>query len=79
MERPTVCKTKKFYDTEFEALRAAALAEYKFGEEFRAYQCVGQRHYHICHADPQKWSKRCPHCKMLMKKGTVHKCKVANK
>lgn len=73
----TVCQTKKFYDTEFEANRAAAIAEYNLKQEFRAYRC--HTHYHICHSNPKDWSKRCPHCKLLMKKSTVHNCKVVPK
>lgn len=72
----TVCKTKKFYDTEFEADRAAAIAEYNLKQGFKSYRCVQGKHYHICHSDPQQWSKRCPHCKQLTGYGKVHKCKV---
>lgn len=70
----TVCKTKKFYDIEFEADRAAAIAEYKFKQAFKSYRC--HNHYHICHVKPEEWSKRCPHCKQLTGYGKVHKCKV---
>lgn len=48
MEPLSVCETKKFYDTEFEATIAAA----RHNEDMVPYKC--RRHWHITHADPTK-------------------------
>jgi len=52
----TICETKIFYDTEFEALHAAARKSRDWGESMIAYPCKG--HWHIAHEDPEKWGKK---------------------
>lgn len=78
----TVCQTKKFFDTEFEAVINAAKIEHKWNEEMVAYACG--THWHIAHADPLKrrgvghnhW--RCPKCKKIEKRKNApkHKCDI---
>jgi hypothetical protein len=51
----TVCESKVFYDTEFEATIAAAHKTYEWGEEMEAYQC--KNHWHIAHVNPKLWGK----------------------
>lgn len=78
----TVCQTKKSYDSEFEAQRAAAITEHRLGEAFAPYQC--SRHWHITHVDRQKRRgvghrySRCPHCKNIFSRDNIkkHKCEV---
>lgn len=65
----TVCDTKIFYDTEFEAKIAAAKNRY---DEMVEYPCG--THWHITHANPDKRRGagkkhfRCPHCKGIFKR-----------
>lgn len=73
----TVCETKIRYDTEFEADRMAAIIGHAHNEDMKSYHCGN--HYHVCHSKPEQWSKRCPHCKQLVAKGKIHKCKVRPK
>lgn len=52
---PIVCNSKVFYDTEFEAERAAAIVGYRRRQEFEAYQCG--KHWHIAHSNPEERNK----------------------
>ena len=80
MEPLTVCDTKEFCDTEFEADVLAAKATDKYGHEFKSYPC--KNHWHIAHKDPRQsrgfgkkyW--RCPVCKLIYKQKDAknHKC-----
>lgn len=69
----SVCDSKKLYDTEFEAQRAAAISEHQFGEEFTYYKC--NQHYHLTHADRnRRGSKRtkqllCQNCNEYIERG----------
>lgn len=49
MKDPVICNSKVFYDGEFAAQRAAAIAEHRWGQEFEAYPCG--THWHIAHKD----------------------------
>lgn len=58
----TVCHSKRFYDTEFEAQVAAA----HHNVEMRAYRCPGTNHYHLTHVDRTKrvgHGQKIAHCK----------------
>ena len=68
------CETKKHYDTEFEAQRAAAITEDYLKAEMVPYQCGP--HWHITHKDPSKrrgygMYYRCPHCKQIIKRKRI--------
>lgn len=77
----SVCQTKAHFDIEFEAQRAAAIAEHEYGDEMMAYQCG--RHWHITHVDPDKRRgaghrfEKCEQCgelyKRFAKKGKTKK------
>lgn len=76
----TVCQSKKFFDTEWEAQLAATRAEFKFGDEMKPYSCGA--HWHITHADPElrrgaghKFTK-CRRCREIVKQSKIskHKC-----
>lgn len=78
----TVCRTKKHFDTEFEAILFANQQEYQFGVKFVPYQCPGWKHWHLTHADRQQrqgagrgWAI-CPNCSIIVKRKDVrkHKC-----
>jgi hypothetical protein len=77
-----VCETKVRHESEFEANRAAAIAEHKWGEEMESYQCGN--HWHITHTDLNQrrgtghFYKRCPHCKSIfnLKQYQKHHCPV---
>lgn len=59
------CKAKAFYDTEFEAERAAAIAGHGFGAEMEAYLCPRGKHYHIANkkrALRNKFAKQNTYC-----------------
>lgn len=75
----SVCQTKMHFDTEFEAQRAAAIAEDKYGEEMMPYQC--NWHWHLTHANPDKRRgfghryRKCDDCGELYKIGKKkHRC-----
>lgn len=77
----SVCETKKFFDTEFEATLAAA---HILDEEFVPYPCG--RHWHLTHADPNKRKgfgggrrfQRCEKCLEIFraKQFKKHKCET---
>lgn len=50
-----VCSRKATYDTEFEAERAAAIKEHRYGEEMVPYRCG--KHYHLTHKQVSKRGK----------------------
>jgi hypothetical protein len=50
-----ICNTKVLYDTEFEASRAAAIAEYRWGELMTYYPCG--KHFHIAHKIKEERNK----------------------
>lgn len=52
---PKVCHSKVFYDGEFTANRAAAIAEHRWGEEMVAYRCG--THWHITHKKKEERNK----------------------
>jgi len=72
-----VCDTKKFYDTEFQAQRAASKTEWSLNAEMIHYPCG--THWHISHKNKSErrgyghnyW--RCPHCKQIIKKSKIDK------
>lgn len=76
----SVCKSKKFYDSEWEAQQAAIRAEDRFGDELVPYQCGV--HWHLTHKDRAKSRglghkfDRCNECGMVMKKVKLkgHRC-----
>lgn len=79
------CKTKKYYDTEFEAIVAAAKTEGDVGAPMKHYKCPEGRHYHVTNVDRSKRNRhlkhyRCPHCKNIIneQKNPNHyrKCKM---
>lgn len=49
-----ICATKKRYDSEFEAQRAAWRYENKSGDEMVVYKCTLYPHFHISHKDKNK-------------------------
>jgi hypothetical protein len=55
------CQVKKFYDTEFEATRAAAIASYDFQAELIPYHCPGGNHWHIANKLKELRSRVRPH------------------
>lgn len=75
--RELVCKSekKKFYDTEFEAERAANIMAFKHGEDFVYYTCG--RHFHVTHLDPRlrsgakkaKKQLKCQKCNQFIERG----------
>ena len=81
----SVCDTKIFYDTEWEATLAAGRTEDKFGEEMEPYQCGS--HWHITHKNPDhrkgvggsKFTK-CRNCGEVMKRFMLdkHKCEESD-
>lgn len=78
------CRTKKHYDTEFEATVAAAKSEIQFRAEMIPYSCGS--HWHISHRDPSergRYKKRylCPHCKQIInrQKNPTHKLRCTMK
>lgn len=70
----SVCDSKVFYDTEFEATRAAVKTEFAIGEAMEPYLCPGSRHWHITHSDKSQRRgaghryAKCPDCGQIMKK-----------
>lgn len=82
MSEISVCRTKRYFDTEFEATINAAKIEAKWKEEMEPYACGN--HWHITHSDPSKRRgvghdyARCPHCKKIFKRAKMnkHKCEV---
>lgn len=75
-----VCSAKQHFDTEFEAIRAANIASYKYREEYMHYPCKFG-HYHITHVDPMKRGRTivmCHTCGEPVKKSKLkqHKCEV---
>lgn len=80
-----VCKTKRFFDTEFAATINAAKVTGAVGQEMEAYQCG--THWHITHVNPKErrgaghdyW--RCPKCKKIesRKHASQHKCVIKEK
>lgn len=83
MDQPSVCETKKHFDTQFEAEVNAAKAEWKFGEEFEAYACGS--HWHITHSNREQrrgvgsrfW--KCRRCQAIVprKNQLNHKCDIS--
>lgn len=79
MNEYTVCQTKVHFDTEFEAERAVAIAEYRFGDELISYACG--RHWHITHKDLDRRQgfghrfKKCENCGEVVKRSEMHKHK----
>lgn len=68
----TPCDVKVLYDTEFEAERAASIAEHEFKSEMTWYRCG--RHYHIANKRKKNRSKNrkvnrswCVACQTYMK------------
>lgn len=51
----SVCDRKKLYDTEFEANRAAAITETRWGEAMMSYPCG--KHWHIAHVEQRLRNK----------------------
>lgn len=81
----TVCDTKTLYDTEFEAIIAAAKKSYRFDQEMVPYACYGhggvsKPHWHLTHIHPHERSgsgkgyKKCINCGELFKRGATHQC-----
>lgn len=80
MNEFSVCDTKVYFDTEFEAEISAAKVEAKHGGEFIPYRCGS--HWHLTHknllerrgAGHKYW--RCPKCKKIVKRGQrdKHEC-----
>jgi len=75
-----VCKSKKLYDTEFEAELAVAKTEHWLKEEYRVYRCPGTSHYHISHKDKSKSIGHgtqgmtvCPTCKVKVRMKNLEK------
>ena len=77
----SVCETKKFFDTEFEASLAAAKIT---KVEYIPYKCG--YHWHLTHADPDKRQgygggkkyKRCDKCRDIFtaRQFEKHECEV---
>lgn len=69
-EEVSICNTKVFYDTEFEATIAAA----KHDTLMEPYKCGTCSGYHLTHRFPAQRrgygsrAKRCPNCKQLFRK-----------
>lgn len=66
------CDAKRFYDTEFEAIREAAIASHDFQAEMIHYQCGS--HWHIANKNRELRSKVrpfnrtwCEVCEVYMK------------
>lgn len=75
----SVCSAKQHFDTEFEATRAAAIASYKYREEYIVYPC--NNHWHLSHEDPHKRGRSivmCHTCGEPVKRSRLkqHKCEV---
>jgi len=85
MKELTVCASKKFFDTEFEATISAAKTERMHGGTFKPYRC--STHFHITHVDIKERKgagagfARCPHCKKLIKhvKMQQHPCEMRDR
>lgn len=79
MNRFDVCSAKQHFDTEFEATRFAAIAEYRWREEYIVYPC--RNHWHITHKDPMRRGRSivmCHYCGEPVKRSKLkqHKCEV---
>lgn len=63
------CRSKRHFDTEFEATIGAAKSEGKYRQEMIPYACGP--HWHVTHKEPSMRGKhkklyRCPHCKNII-------------
>lgn len=72
----STCQTKKHFDSEYEAQRGAAIAEFDIGQEMTWYKCTPIPHWHIAHKHKKHQTgygrhsifKRCYDCRQIVKR-----------